>query len=77
MLSLSRSSTQFQWEHQRLRTLSRQEPNGDGTSDKKPTFPYKKACPPSNLHRKTKPVSRLMRKASNILVSQLGRAMGG
>ena len=42
-----------------MRTLSRQEPNGDGTSDIKPTFPYKKACPSSNQYRKTKPVSHL------------------
>ena len=42
-----------------------------------PTFPYKKACTPSNEYRKMKPVSPLMREASNILVSHIGRVVGG
>ena len=64
----------FRCENQRLRSLSLRAPNGHGIQ---PTFPYKKACTPSNEYRKMKPVSRLMREVSNILVSHIGWAVGG
>ena len=64
----------FRCENHRLRSLSLRAPNGHGIQ---PTFPYKKACTPSNEYRKMKPVSRLMREASHILVSHIGRAVGG